>query len=211
MTGTITKGELAPRSAGSFTGTVTTTVTTTGGVYLRDWALENGFTAAEASAVSDVYVFKTDTAIPDACIPYVIDEPGLEALYDGSLDGIGCLAITQNGYLAYSAYDNATGSSWQLFGRLTEDAILNGQTDIRDDIAQDLANGAIAQIYGGDSGLPIFFIHDGKPVVTSLFRSTGTGSSLVTGADILDAYIKAASDGAESLKRITIPTTPENE
>ena len=189
-----------------------TTVTTTGGVYLRDWAVANGFTAAEASAVSDVYVFKTDTAIPDACIPYVLDEPGLESLFSGSLKGVGCFAITQNGYLAYSAYSNASGSTWHAFGRLTEEAIVDGQTDIRDDIAQDLANGAIAQIYGGDSGLPIFFVHDGKPVVTSLFRSTGGGSSLVTGADILDAYIKAASDGAESLKRVTYtaPTNQEN-
>ena len=186
-------------------GTVATT-TTTGGVRLRDWAIANGYTSEEASAVSDIYVFTTDNAIPDACIPFVIDRPAIDSIFGGSLRGINCYAVTQNGYLTYSYYLSDVGNSWASPGLLTPSSLGLSNLPCRSDIALLLAPSFAAQIYGGDSGMPVFFVFDGKPVVTSLFWTVGSGSSLVTGADILDAYIKKASGGTESLKRITIPS-----
>ncbi len=186
-------------------GTVATT-TTTGGVRLRDWAIANGYTTEEASAVSDIYVFRTDNAIPDACIPYVIDRPAIDAIFGGSLRGINCYAVAQNGYLTYSYYLSDVGSSWAAPGLLTPSSLGLSNLPCRRDIALLLAPSYAAQIYGGDSGMPVFFVYEGKPVVTSLFWTVMAGSSLVTGADILDAYIRQASGGAESLKRITIPS-----
>lgn len=186
-------------------GTVATT-TTTGGVRLRDWAIANGYTSEEASAVSDIYVFRTDNAIPDACIPYVIDKPAIDAIFGGSLRGINCYAVTQNGYLTYSYYLSDVGNSWASPGLLTPSSLGLSNLPCRSDIALLLAPSYAAQIYGGDSGMPVFFVYNGQPVVTSLFWTVGSGSSLVTGADILDAYIRQASGGAESLKRITIPS-----
>lgn len=190
---------------------IVATTTTTGGVRLRDWAIANGYTTEEASAVSDIYVFTTDNAIPDACIPYVIDRPAIDAIFGGSLRGINCYAVTQNGYLTYSYYTSDVGNSWASPGLLTPSSLGHSNLPCRSDIALLLAPSYAAQIYGGDSGMPIFFVYDGKPVVTSLFWTAISGSSLVTGADILDAYIRQASGGAESLKRITIPSEVSEE
>ena len=189
-------------------GTVAT-VTATGGVRLRDWALRNGYTAEEAESVWDVYVFTVDGAIPDACVPWVIDQEGVNAHYKGSLKGIACLTVTQNGYLSYTAYADHRGSAWGRPGALRPEDLAEGALDCRDDVAQLLSDSRAAQVYGGDSGLPVFFVHDGKPVVTSLYHTVCAGSSLVGGADILDHYIRAASGGTESLKRIPIPEATE--
>jgi hypothetical protein len=185
----------------------TTGATTIRGTSLAAWARQNGYTEKEIADanISDLYVWtlaqNSYSVFPDELIPHVMDQSAVDYYYNGSLAGIACYALTQDLYVSYSAYRSDYGDRWCLFGESYDPQY------VRADILEQLTPSACSKIYGGDSGRPILFLHNGDtPVLTSIFWTVANGSSLVKGAEILDAFIKADSNGRESLKRISAPT-----
>lgn len=180
------------------------------GVALADWARQNGYSEEEIAAanISDIFVYRMDgngssspQAFPNDNIPYVLDQSALDYYYNGSLEGIACYTITQDRLVSYAMYNRARGESWCGFG------VEYDPQFTRSDIRDLLTPSYCTKIYGGDSGRPILFLHEGeKPVLTSIFWTAEYGSSLVGGCDILNAYIQQHSGGTESLRIISAPT-----
>lgn len=163
-------------------------------VWLKDWALTNGFTEAEVNAVSmigdiEMIVCDNSGALPAEILPTFISPEKFAARFPGGLNGavvwsanqhhadmVPRVARNDHGYYLYGDADFAAyPARADLAGRLAA----MGQQHI---------------FHGGDSGHVVFLRDDGYDIPITQYYSASTGPDLIAAFPMIKAFVESLGD-----------------
>ncbi|MBO7686921.1 MAG: hypothetical protein J6V72_11090 [Kiritimatiellae bacterium] len=177
-----------------FDGTNTATVVKSVWYDMKDWALKNGFTAAEAATVDDLALIGCSGGeIPYACRPYFITPEKFERLLANDARMLCGWHISQH-------------SEWAMpmvFYYGTRFTVFKPWGETRLDIKARLAAMDFTryQPHGGDSGLPIFLTDGAREIAVAHFSSTGAcRADYIAGYKIIKAFVEQVYH--ETLKEV---------
>lgn len=181
------------------------------GFPLCAWALTNGWTRAELAAMNiedvAIYPIASGGPLPDSCCPYLIGEGGLQAHFgDGS--PIGGWAFSQT-YVGRMGPDGIAAGNYMtpcvisLAQPSWVCACYDWPSAVRADILacwrEKKAVATFPPIYGGDSSGGIYFVHDGKWVMVSMYTTVRSGPNLSAAVPVLR---KLCAQYGDTLKEV---------
>ncbi len=183
-----------------FDGTNTATVVKSVWYDLKDWALKNGFTAAEAADVDDLALIGCSGGeIPYACRPYFIPPEKFERLLANDARMLCGWHISQHSEWAMPMVFSY-GVRFVGFSRFTG---FSPRGETRLDIKARLAAMDFTryQPHGGDSGLPIFLTDGTREIAVAHFTSArGCRADYIAGYKIIKAFVEQVYH--ETLKEV---------
>lgn len=163
-------------------------------VWLKDWALTNGFTEAEVNAVSmigdiEMIVCDDSGALPAEILPTFISPAAFDARFPGGIRGallwsanqhhadmVPRVAMNDHGYYLYGDADFAAyPARADLAGRLAA----MGQQHI---------------FHGGDSGHVVFLRDDQYDIPITQYYSASTGPDLIAAFPMIKAFVESLGD-----------------
>lgn len=161
--------------------------------WLKDWALEHGFTPAEVNAVSMIgdieLIVCTGGPIPAADLPTVISPEKFAARFPGGLNG--AVVWSANQHHADMVPRVVIDSHGHTFAGDDRWAGYSARADLAAILA---AMGQQHIFHGGDSGHVVFLRDDGYDIPLTQYCYASGGPDLVAAYPMLKAFVESFGD-----------------